>query len=297
MRQVSSDFAPPLKLIAPFFRVGVWFFVLSMASLLFFKTDFNYAQIEIAGWLHLFMLGFVMMVIFGAMAQLVPVALETGHVAVDLYYAIFPLLLIGTIGMVLGFWVDISLLPYAGLIVLTSMIIFASETFFTLKKVKEINLTTKTVKWSNIFLLLGILTGFILALALNGKIALDIELFLKAHIFLVIGGYVMLTIIGLSLILLPMFSLAHGFSQKDVEIAFKLVLSGVLIVFAGALIKLKYLMYIGYFINFVGIIFYLKQVWIIYKLRVRKELDIWLKSMLFAYASLMLALILGAIFF
>ncbi len=297
MRQVSSDFAPPLKLIAPFFRVGVWFFVISMVSLLFFDTNFNYEQIDIAGWLHLFMLGFVMMVIFGAMAQLVPVALETGHVAVDLYYAIFPLLLIGTIGMVLGFWINIDLLPFAGLLVLTAMIIFAGETFFTLKKVKEKNLTTKTVKWSNIFLLLGILTGFILALALNGKVALNVDLFLKAHIFMVIGGYVMLTIIGLSLILLPMFSLAHGFSQKDVEIAFKLVLIGVLVVFLGAVIRLSFIMYIGYFVNIVGVIFYLKQVWIIYKLRVRKELDIWLKSMLFAYGSLIFATILAIIYF
>jgi hypothetical protein len=45
-----------------------------------------------------------MVIIFGAMAQLIPVVLEVGHEVVDLYYVILPLLVIGTIIMVIGFW-------------------------------------------------------------------------------------------------------------------------------------------------------------------------------------------------
>ena len=54
--------------------------------------------------MHLFLLGFVMMIIFGAMAQLIPVVLEVGHVVVEVYYVILPLLGIGTTMMILGFW-------------------------------------------------------------------------------------------------------------------------------------------------------------------------------------------------
>jgi len=297
MRQVSSDFAPPLKLIAPFFRVGVWFFLFASLSLLFFSANFSYEQMNIAGWLHMFMLGFVMMIIFGAMAQLVPVALETGHAIVDLYYVIFPLLLLGTIGMIIGFWFWLPLLPYGGLLVLSGMIIFASENLLTLKKTDHKNLTTDTVKWSNLYLLLGILTGFALALGLAGSLSLNISMLLKAHIFMVIGGYVMLTIIGLSLILIPMFSLAHGFKEDAVELAFKLVLYGVGTVFLGALIGIEFVMYIGYLLTIVGILFYLKQIYIIYKLTVRKELDVWAKSMLFAFSSLILSIILAVLYF
>ncbi len=297
MRQVSSDFAPPLKLIAPFFRVGVWFFLLASVTLLSFHANFSYEDINIAGWLHLFMLGFVMMVIFGAMAQLVPVALETGHAVVDLYYVIFPLLLVGTIGMIVGFWFWLPLLPYGGLLVLSGMIIFASENLLTLKKVEHKNLTTDTVKWSNVYLLLGILTGFALALGLSDGLSINLSMLLKAHIFMVIGGYVMLTVIGLSLILIPMFSLAHGFKEDAVKIAFKLVLYGVGIVFFGALIGVELVMYIGYALNIIGILFYLKQIYTIYKLTVRKELDVWAKSMLFAFGSLIFAIILSILYF
>ena len=111
MNPISRDFAPPLKLIAPFFHFGVIFYIFSMLTLLFFEPTFSYQQMDVAGWLHLFLLGFVMMIIFGAMAQLIPVVLEVGHEVVDVYYVILPLLAIGAIVMVFGFWVMPALLP------------------------------------------------------------------------------------------------------------------------------------------------------------------------------------------
>jgi len=297
MRQISSDFAPPLKLIAPFFKFGVIYYLIAMAALLFFTPDFAYAQTDIAGWVHLFLLGFVMMVIFGAMAQLVPVILESGHAVVDVYYVIMPLLGIGTAVMVTGFWLSPVLLPYGGLLVLISMLIFAIENFATLKKTALRTLTVSTVKWSNGYLLLGILTGFAIALGLSGSLSIDVGLMLKAHVYAVLGGYVILTIIGLSLILIPMFSLAHGFDETPINRAFKLVITGVGVVFAGALFGWEALMYVGYAVTVAGILFYLHQIYIIAKLTVRKEMDIWAKSMLFAYGSLIVSLVLGGLYF
>jgi len=154
MFAIDKDFAPPLKLISPYFKIGVSFYLLAMMSLLSFSATFNYQEMAVAGWIHLFLLGFVMVIIFGAMAQLIPVVLEVGHAIVDLYYVILPLLGLGTIGMILGFWVEPALLSYGGLLVLTSMIIFAIEAFATLKKAEIKTLTVKTVAVSNSFLLL-----------------------------------------------------------------------------------------------------------------------------------------------
>ncbi len=295
MKAISSDFAPPLKLISPFFKYGVIFYLLSMGALLFFSPDFSYAQMDVAGWIHLFLLGFVMMIIFGAMAQLVPVVLEAGHAVVDVYYIIFPLLGIGASVMVAGFWLLPALLPYGGLLVLVAMIIFAVENFATLKKSDLNTLTVRTVKWSNSYLLLGILTGFAIALGLAGDLAIDVGLMLKAHVYAVVGGYVVLTIIGLSLILIPMFSLAHGFEEQWIERAFKLVVMGVAVVFAGALFSLEWLMYLGYTATIIGVLCYIWQIYIIAKLTVRKELDIWAKSMLFAFGSLIFSIVIGLV--
>jgi len=297
MTPISRDFAPPLSLIAPFFRFGVIFYLLSMLTLLFFEPIFSYQQMDVAGWVHLFLLGFVMMIIFGAMAQLIPVVLEVGHAVVDVYYIILPLLGIGAIVMVAGFWLVPALLPYGGLLVLVAMLIFTFENIVTLKKTEIRTLTVKTVAWSNGYLLLGILTGFAIALGLSGDLGIDVSLMLKAHVYAVIGGYVVLTIIGLSLILIPMFSLAHGFDETAINRAFKLVIIGVGIVFIGALIAQEWLMMIGYGINTIGIFFYMWQIYIIAKLTVRKEVDVWAKSMIFAFISLILSIILGVLYF
>ena len=296
MFAVSKDFAPPLKLIAPFFKIGVIFYLLSTIALLAFNSTFAYQEMAIAGWVHLFLLGFVMVIIFGAMAQLIPVVLEVGHAIVDLYYVILPLLVIGTIGMVIGFWINPAILPYGGVLVLTSMIIFASEAFATLRKTEINTITVKTVAVSNSYLLIGILTGFAIALGLSGDISIDVDTMLKAHVYAVLGGFVLLTIMGLSLTLIPMFSLAHGFDETPINRGFNLVAIGVGVVFIGALIGVDLVQWLGYLTTLVGVGFYIYQIYLIYKLTVRKELDIWAKSMLFGFGSLILSIMIGVIY-
>jgi len=295
MFAIGKDFAPPLKLIAPYFKIGVTFYLLAMVALLSFSSTFIYQEMAVAGWVHLFLLGFVMVIIFGAMAQLIPVVLEVGHAIVDLYYAILPLLVVGMLGMIYGFWVNPALLSYGGLLVLVAMIIFAIEAFATLKKTELKTLTVKTVAVSNSYLLLGILSGFIIALGLSGAIAVDVSAVLKAHVYAVLGGFVLLTIMGLSLILLPMFSLAHGFDEKPIKRGFNLVAIGVGVVFGSAIFGVEILEWLGYALTLIGVGFYIQQIYIIYKLTVRKELDIWAKSMLFGFSSLIISVFLGVI--
>ena len=297
MFAISKDFAPPLKLIAPFFKIGVTFYLIAIISLMFFNSRFAYQEMQIAGWIHLFLLGFVMVIIFGAMAQLIPVVLEVGHAVVDLYYVILPLLAIGTAIMVFGFWIEPYIISYGGVLVLTSMVIFALEAFATLKKAKIDTITVKTVAVSNTFLLFGIVTGFILALGLGGVVSVDVTNILKAHLYLVLGGFVLLTIMGISLTLIPMFSLAHGFSDRAIKIGFNLVSIGVLAVAIGSIFNIIALQYLGYLLTLIGVGFYIYQIYLIYLLRVRKELDIWAKSMIFGFSSLILSLILGIVYF
>jgi hypothetical protein len=296
MFAISKDFAPPLKLIAPFFKIGVTFYLLATIALLAFNSTFIYQEMAIAGWIHLFLLGFVMVIIFGAMAQLIPVVLEVGHAIVDLYFVILPLLVIGTIGMIIGFWVNPAILPYGGILVLTSMIIFASEAFATLRKTEINTITVKTVAVSNSYLLLGIITGFAIALGLSGAISIDVDTMLKAHVYAVIGGFVILTIMGLSLTLIPMFSLAHGFDDTPIKRGFNLVAIGVGIVFIGALIALNWFQWLGYITTIIGIGFYIYQIYLIYELTVRKEMDVWAKSMIFGFGSLIFSIIVGIIY-
>ncbi|BDY13667.1 heme-copper oxidase family protein [Hydrogenimonas cancrithermarum] len=293
MFNVSREFAPPFSLIAPFFVIGSIFYLIASFLLPMFGADASHFDISVVGWAHLFLLGFVMMIIFGAMAQLVPVVLEVGHFSVDFYYVIWPLLGIGTILMVLGFWLAPGMLPYGGMMVLISMLIFLADTIMTLRKVEHVSLTVKTVAVTNGFLLLGILVGFAMALGIGAGVGVDISKWLNAHIVLVLGGYVTLTIMGMSLILLPMFGLSHGFDEKPINLSFKIMVGGVLFYLIATLFDSKDFRFLAMLTMIGAMGLYLYQIWLIYKTRARKEYDIWFKSMLFGYGSLALSLPLG----
>jgi len=294
---ISQDFAPPFRLIAPYFIIGAIFFVLSVALLFGFDiSTLSSMDSSTLSWVHMFLLGFVMMIIFGAMAQLVPVVLEVGHFAVDLYYIIYPLLFIGTILMGYGFLYSPSLLPYGGVVVLVSLLIFVLETFLTIKKVKKFNLVMVSVVVANIFLFLGLIFGILMALGYAGTISVDIAALLRAHIYLVLGGYVGVTIMGMSLILLPMFWLSHSFSWKPVEYALVIVSIGVVSVMLSSIFDSQILEYGGYILSMIAFALYFYQIYIIYKTRVRIENDIYLYSLLFSYGSLVLSLIMGVVY-
>lgn len=298
MTPISQDFAPPFKLIAPYFIIGSLFYLVSAFFIFFFNVDdLHYLDYKVLSLVHLFLLGFIMMIIFGAMAQLVPVVLEVGHFGVELFYAIWPLLLVGTLLMVLGFLFSPTLLPYGGMIVLISMMIFVMEIFMTISKVEKLSLVMNSILISNIFLFFGVIFGFIMAIGYAGTIDVDINALLSSHVFLLIGGYICITIMGLSIVLIPMFTLSHGFSMVPLKISMSLMSLGVMLVVIAAFFRIQTLEYTGYFLSIVSMLFYFYLVFIIYKTRPRKINDVYALSLLFSYISMLMSLTLSVVYF
>ncbi len=293
MFNISKEFAPPFRMIEPFFLIGSIFYFLGTAALLFLHPQNGHLDFGVVGWVHWFMLGFVMMTIFGAMAQLVPVVVEIGHVSVDVYYVIWPSLLVGTLLMAIGFWWAPVVLPYGGLLVLGSMLIFLTETFLTLKRAQRLTLTVKSVLASNIFLTIAIIIGFLMSLAIGEGTALDVNRWIGAHVVLVLGGYVTLTIIGLSMILLPMFGLSHGFDEKPANRAFGFMVGGIVLYLFATIVAWGWLKYLALLSMYIAVGFYVHQIYIIYQTRARKAHDIYARSMYVGYGALTIAALLG----
>jgi len=298
MTPISQDFAPPFKLIAPFFIIGSIFYLLSTLFIFSFGVEnFSYSDPTVLSFVHLFLLGFIMMTIFGAMAQLVPVVLEVGHFGVELFYAIWPMLLVGTLLMVFGFLYSPALLPYGGVVVLLSMMIFVMEIFMTMFKVEKFNIVMSSVFISNIFLFFGIIFGLLMALTYAGILDFDITALLSAHVYLVIGGYISITIMGLSLVLVPMFTLSHSFSMRPLELALSFMTLGVVSVVGASLFGNEMLVTGGYILSVVALLFYYKLIYVIYATRPRKENDVYAISLFFSYISMLVAIVLSAIYF
>lgn len=296
MFSISQDFAPPFKLISPFFIVGSFFYLVAVFYIFFIGAqNLSLLDTKILGFVHLFLLGFVMMTIFGAMAQLVPVVLEVGHFGVELFYAIWPLLGIGTLMMAFGFSYPM-LLPFGGVVVLIAMMIFVMEIFLTIRKVQKLTLVMSSVLLANIFLFLGIIFGLIMALGYAGMVHVDVDALLRSHVFLVIVGYIVVTIMGLSAVLIPMFGLSHSFSMKPLRNAMAMISVAAFLIVASSLSGFKLLEYAGYIVSVVAMVIYFFFVKVIYTTRARKEIDIYAKSLIFSYISFMVSLALGVLY-
>ena len=301
-KNLATEMAPPFVLVAHYFIAGAIFYMVASIILPFYAGELNsfFLSSAIASLMHLYLLGFIMMIIFGAMYQLIPVVLEIPLFSKDFAYIQFYLFVAGIVIFSIALGVDgyIKMLPFGAIMMYISMLIFIANVFLTYKNIELWSITAKYILVSNIFLALGVSIGFYMALDLIYGFGVDIVSLVTLHISTTIVGYILMTIMGVGMILLPMFSLSHGFSNKPINIAFYLIIAGLVLFLSSIFVKISALKYLGIALVVVSVILGLYQMWLIFSTRIRKQNDFWAKNMIASFFSLILALIvLGSAIF
>ena len=289
---VSPSFSPPIQLMKPYFLLSGFFYFLSMLWLFFINPFSDLKDFHLIGWVHLYMLGFVMMAIFSAMAQLGPIVVETNHYNINIFKYLSLFLISGLVLLLLGFYIQISFLLYGGSLVFIAMSIYAIEFLLTLKNAKRSTSITKAMKMSNFFLLLGIITGLVMAGALSGFVDINPHAILNIHTFGLVAGFVILLIMGISIILLPMFGSSKRISDNEFSNSFITISSGVLIMMISPFIFTHVTERIAYLATTTSIILYFYQLYKMTSSRKRVEHDIWAKSMYVAFISFFISFLL-----
>ncbi len=294
-KQLATQMAPPFNLVAHYFIAGAFFYIITSLTLPFYAGELGGFAVstKLAALSHLYLLGFVMMIIFGAMYQLIPVILEIPLFSKDFAYIQFYLFLSGLLIMIYSFADEsaLVLLPYGSLLVLISMLIFTVNVFLTYKNIENWSITAKYIFVSNIFLFAGVIFGFLAALNLQyGFLEIDILKIVISHIFAVLGGYVMMTIMGVALVLIPMFSLAYGFSQKAIERGFYFITVGLLLFIYAVLTDLFWMEVGGFLSVIISFGLFAYQMQLIYRGRVRKQNDYWAKNMTASFIFFLLSI-------
>ncbi len=293
--KITSDFAPPLSTIAPFFLIGAVFYVFACVALFGIDIKASYADFAVVGWVHLFLVGFVMTTILGAMGQLIPVVLEKGHSFVQFFTIIPYLLLLGIFLLMSGFWLNPAFLPYGGLIVMMAITIYLTDAFATLLKAERSSLSVRTMGVSHLFLIAALIVGFLMTLFFSYGIHINIKAALLTHIAFSVGGYVFLVIVGVAVILLPMFGLAHGFDEKAAWRSFWSLAVGILLICIFSFFDFYFGVTAGFLLVLASMSFFGYQVALIHSKRVRKERDIWYRSLIVSFSSLALSLVFMAL--
>ena len=295
-KNLATEMAPPFVLVAHYFIAGAIFYMIASFILPFYAGELNtfFLSPAIASLMHLYLLGFIMMIIFGAMYQLIPVVLEIPIFSKDFAYIQFYLFVTGVVifSIALGVNGYIKMLPYGAIMMYISMLIFVANVFLTYKNIELWSITAKYILVSNIFLLVGVSIGFYMALDLIYGFGADIVSLVTLHISTTIVGYILITIMGIGMILLPMFSLSHGFSDKSINIAFYMVIIGLVLFLVSVFTKIMVLKYFGIALVGVSIILGLYQMCLIFTTRIRKQNDFWAKNMIASFYSLILSLLI-----
>jgi hypothetical protein len=290
---VSPDFSLPIRIIAPYFVGAVIFYILSMSFLFFLQPDITLRDFRLIGWVHTYMIGFVMMVIIAAMGQLSVVVGEVHHRYPHFFTWIAPILVGGTLLLIAGFYVSSFLLPIGGGVILGALSLFAFNLFITLRSSHRRTSITRSMQWSTLFLGLGLGIGVMMALGYAGMISIDPFQWRMGHIFAVFGGYVMLNIMGVSTVLLPMFGACSRPSDRDHTISFYTMLISVLVMIFVSALQLEWLGKMALIFGIGSVGYYMVQVYRIFTTKKRSYRDIWERSVAVAFIALVLSMISG----
>ncbi len=289
---ISPDLSPSIKLMKPYFLFSAFFYLLSMLWLFFINPHAALDNFQIVGWVHLYMIGFVIFAIFSAMAQLGVIVAETKHYHVKIFKYLWMFLIFGLIFILLGFYADVVFLLFGGVIVLIAMSIYSIEFLLTLKSAKRKTSITKAMKMSNFFLLLGVISGIVMAFGLNGVLDINLHTILLAHTFGLVVGFVLLLIMGISIILIPMFGSAKRISDNEFSGSFFTLSFGVMVMILSPLFATSYLKNIAYALTIIATLLYLYQLFKMTASRAKITYDIWTKSMYVGFSSFIIAFIL-----
>ncbi len=275
-----SAYAPPFKIVLKYFIAAVIAFVLLNFLLVVNYADINgfHFQPKILAITHIATLGWITMSIFGAMFQLVPVVLEVKLYSEKLAEVQFWIFLTGIIGLVSCFWnFDTGIhLTYSAIALNAAILIFSYNIIITMTKVKKWNITGLYLAASIFYLITTGIAGLLLSINLGFPfINISHLLYLNLHAHIALVGWVSLVIMGVSFKLIPMFSLSHHYSNKSGVVAFVLINTGLL----GLSTVMHYenttiLFYVFAVITALGIFFFLHQMYLIFKNRMRKRADI-----------------------
>jgi len=280
---IAGMYSPPFRIVSKYFIATIISFLLFNFMLL---LNYNYIsghhfQPRILAITHIATLGFITMIIFGAMFQLVPVVLEVKLFSTILAEIQFWIYTAGVFLLVIKFWnFNLSLLfIIPALLLSTAIVLFSINIILSMIKGKNWNITGTYLASALFWLLITALAGYLLSKNLDKPFFKISHLqYLRLHAITAFVGWVGLVIMGVSYKLIPMFTLSHGYKLTAGKISLVLINIGLLGInwimhYPDTAI---YNLIFGSFV-FAGILVYLFQIFTIFKKRIRKKLDVGLK--------------------
>ena len=298
---LSTKNAPSPSVVLPHYAFGAIAFVVASILLFFGAKDFTILAFgpKILSITHVLILGWVTVIIYGALYQLIPVVMEVKLFNENLAYLSFGSILIGLSLMAYSFWnnyIGANLfIEIGGSLVIFSVLLFVINAVGSALKSTNRGIENRFIITSIVWLLLTVLLGITIILnpifQLIPRTNLDL---LKIHLGFGLIGWFLMLVIGVGSTLMPMFFIAHKLQKRYLNIAYVLINAGLILFSISLYLKLSIFITLFFSLLMIaGVLFFVKYNYDAYKKRLRRKLDIGMKLTVFAFPFLFLALIFG----
>ncbi|MCB0482384.1 MAG: hypothetical protein KDC83_13225 [Flavobacteriales bacterium] len=291
MQQVASQNTPSPAIVIPHFIFGgfVWLFVTVLLFLFPETLIGHYFNPKLLAITHLLVLGFISMVIFGALYQLIPVIMEVKLYSERLAVLSFIFLAIGTLWLAISFWnfwLGTSM-HIAATWVLLAVSLFVVNVFATGRTTQKKSIQNDFIQTAVVWLLFTIVAGIALAINLTYPFLNTPHLeLLKLHAHAGIVGWFIQLIMGVGSKLLPMFMVSHQLNAKKLQAAYYLVNIGLVVAMASIFLQFQYGIWASVITVAIGILAFLSYLREAYDKRVKKWLDVGMKKSAFSFLIL-----------
>jgi hypothetical protein len=295
---LSTKNAPSPKVVLPFYAYGAVAFI-AAAIMMFFadmEISTSYMTPKVLSITHTLILGWITMVIFGALYQLIPVVMEVKLYSEKLAMASFISLGLGTPMMAYSFWAnfigDSHAMRTGGGLVIISVILFIINVVGSASKTKNRTIENRFIATSVIWLLLTVLLG--LSIVLFPQILTHGSFLIHVHIGII--GWFMMLVVGVASTLMPMFFIAHQLNKKCLERAYWAINGGLILLVTTMFFDLgTYTRIAAGVVILLGFMMFFKYNLSAYKKRLRRNLDIGMKLSVLAFVLFVMTLVAGMI--
>jgi hypothetical protein len=288
-----------IRLAAEHFAASIAYLLAGAAGLVWIAPELAmgaYPSPHVAGVTHLFTLGWITTTIFGALAQLLPVALGAPIRSTRVGHASFFTFAPGAGIFAAGIARSSLTLEHAGIgLVAVGIILEVGNIAASLPRAKNRDVTWGAVVIAISFLSSTLVLGVILLHNLHSGFIADARLTaLATHLHVALVGWVLVMIVGVSHRLLPMFLLAHGADTRWTKRALAMLTLGVLSLGVGLVAGFTVAVWAGAALIDGGIACFIWQAYSFYRVRIRRKIDVGMRFAMTGIVFLGLAAILGS---
>lgn len=296
MEAIASNNSPRSMLVMIHFVTGG---ICLMAAILLFALypemlSGHYFSPKLLAVTHLLVLGWITMVIFGALYQLIPVILEVKLFSEVIGYITFCFLLIGTALLGFSFWkfeLGVSI-NVAGSVVVLAVVLFSTNVYLTSSRSKKSGIERDFIMTSVLWLLFTVIAGLLLAINLAHPylVVSHVEL-LKLHAHAGLVGWIIQLIMGVGSKLLPMFMVSGNVKRGKLTWAYYFVNGGLVAGIVCLYCEFGVGLFIAAGLVVVGLACFLSFLVSAYKSRVRRKLDVMMKQSVVSFLTLVVPVV------